>query len=214
MKNKKLKIFSSLSLALPVKRKKVLVIVAHPDDEILWMGGTLLRNKKNWDTTIVSLCRASDEDREPKFRKVCEILGVKGIIFDLDDENRIPLKQEDIIKQLVKFKGNYDYVFTHAKNGEYGHVRHKDVHRAVIKILNNKTLVAKRIFFFAYKKKTNQHQGYATYDSSADILIKLNRDEFSTKRELAIKVYGYDRGGIGFEENSAGPIEAFNEKKK
>ena len=39
--------------------KEALVIVAHPDDETIWMGGTILKNK-NWKWTILSLCRASD----------------------------------------------------------------------------------------------------------------------------------------------------------
>jgi len=51
------------------------------------------------------------------------------------------------------------------------------------------------------------------YNSNADKLIKLNSDELFMKRKLAIEVYGYNRGRIGFEENSAGPIESFSELK-
>ena len=59
-------------------RKKVLVAVAHPDDETIWMGNMLLKNMDNWDTTIISLCRKDDPDRAPKFGKVCEIYKAKG----------------------------------------------------------------------------------------------------------------------------------------
>jgi hypothetical protein len=75
-------------------------------------------------------------------------------------------------------------------------------------------LTPKKTFFFSYHKVENKDEGYAIYNSSATKLIKLNHRELSMKRDLAINIYGYDRGGIGFEENSAGPIEAFDEYNK
>jgi len=197
-----------------MKKKNVLVIVAHPDDETLWMGGTLIRNKKKWETKIVCLTRKSDPDRYPKFKKVMSTLGVKGYIYNLDDKNlETPLNQDLILKILKKFSDKYDLIFTHNVNGEYGHTRHKDTHEAVILALKKKIFSAKEVFFFSYQKINNEYQGYAIYNSNADKLIKLNRDELSMKRDLAINVYGYDRGGIGFEELSAGPIESFDKLK-
>jgi LmbE family N-acetylglucosaminyl deacetylase len=48
--------------------KAVAVIVAHPDDETLWAGGTILSHP-SWQWFIVCLCRGSDKDRAPKFLK-------------------------------------------------------------------------------------------------------------------------------------------------
>ena len=46
--------------------KSIAVIVAHPDDETLWAGGTILSHPaNNW--FVVSLCRASDKDRSTRF---------------------------------------------------------------------------------------------------------------------------------------------------
>jgi len=48
--------------------ENAVVIVAHPDDETLWAGGTILMHPETqW--TILTLCRMSDPDRSPKFNK-------------------------------------------------------------------------------------------------------------------------------------------------
>ena len=41
------------------KLKKTAVIVAHPCDETLWAGGTIL-SQPAWNWFIATLCRASD----------------------------------------------------------------------------------------------------------------------------------------------------------
>ena len=191
--------------------KKVLVIVAHPDDEVIWMGGLLIRNKIKWDTTIISLCRASDKDRNPKFQKVCKKLNVKGFIFDLNDKNLDSLNQEEILNILKKFSGKYDYIFTHGKNGEYGHIRHKECNKTVIKCLNQGLLKSKNVFLFSYIKKENNYQNFCIYNSSADKLIKLNNKELSEKKYLIKKIYGFQKGG--FEEKSCSKMETFDKLK-
>ena len=60
------------------------MIVAHPDDEIIWCGGLLLAHPQ-WKVTIMSLCRASDSDRRPRFEHVANHLHTTAIITDLDD---------------------------------------------------------------------------------------------------------------------------------
>ena len=82
-----------------VKKIKALCIVAHPDDETIWMGGKILK-EKDWDWTILSLCRGDDRDRMPKFKKVCRIYGAKAVISDLDDEKLNPLAVSEIINKI------------------------------------------------------------------------------------------------------------------
>jgi len=196
-------------------KKRVLVVVTHPDDETLWMGGTLIRNKDKWNTTLICLTRKSDKDRYPKFKKVMKEFGVEAFIYDLDDTNyEIPLNQNEIINIISKHtKDKFDYVFTHNNDGEYGNTKHIETHNAVIQAIKNKTIKTKKCFLFSYKKIENDFQGYAVPKLNSDILIKLNNSEISMKRRLAVDVYGYDRGGKGFEELSVSPIEAFMKLK-
>src|SRR4030043_1219539 len=96
-------------------KKEILVLVAHPDDETIWMGGTLLKYKEKGDSnvTIISLCRKKDTDRAPKFEKVCKLLGADScFIFDLDDAEEGYYKEisnEEIIKKILKITKDKKY---------------------------------------------------------------------------------------------------------
>ena len=193
--------------------KKILVIVAHPDDETIWMGGTLLKNKDNWDITIISLCRKDDKDRAPKFKIVCDKLNAKCFISDLDDSEQRDFKEiskDEIIKRILQFTEvkNYDYIFTHGENGEYRHVRHIEVHNAVIEMLNKKLLSAKKIFFFSYLK--DEKNGICYVNENAHKLIRLKNIYFKEKMQLIQEIYGFEENS--FESKCCMNTEAFDIK--
>ena len=197
------------------KNKKILVIVAHPDDETIWMAGTLLKNKDKWDITIISLCRKNDKDRAPKFKIVCDKLNASCFISDLDDSEQGDFKKisnEDIIKRIQQFlkqNTNFDYVFTHGENGEYRHIRHIEIHKAVNEMLNKKLLSAKKVFFFSYFKP--EKNGICHVNENADKLIRLKDIYFKEKMHLIQEIYGFEENS--FESKCCMNTEAFDIKK-
>jgi|TARA_Y100000310_G_C20517404_1_gene731894 LmbE family N-acetylglucosaminyl deacetylase len=188
-------------------KEKILVIVAHPDDETIWMGGLLLKNLGKWNTTIFSLCRKNDKDRAPKFKRVCNIYNAESYMSDLEDEklNKIPPKE--VKKRLKKFSGKYDKIFTHNKNGEYGHIRHKDVHNAVNEMIKEKKLSCRQLFYFSYQKKGK----YAYPKKNSDKFINLAKNLTEKKKVIIRDVYGFNKGG--FEDLCCRGKEAFNIKR-
>ena len=72
------------------------VIVAHPDDETLWAGGIILAHPEAaWH--IITLCRGSDTDRAPKFKKILTAYNAAGAMADIDDgPDQTPLNLADI----------------------------------------------------------------------------------------------------------------------
>ena len=188
---------------------KCLVVVAHPDDETIWMGGYILKNKEDWE--IISLCRKNDTDRNPKFFRVCGELNASCSMSDLDDETMRELETEEVIfkiRTIIKSK-EYDYIFTHGRNGEYGHKRHIDVHNAVNKMISAGEIKCKKIFYFSYLGE-NVPGKFCNVNPSANKFIKLPRNIYEIKKHLIKDVYGFNEDS--FEVKSTGPIEAFDIK--
>ena len=182
-----------------MKKSEAICIVAHPDDETIWMGGTILTHFF-WDWIIFCLCRKGDLDREPKFFRACDIYGAKGIILDLDDEILEPLDNEEVVNKIINNlpKRNFDFVFTHGVNGEYGHIRHKEINLAVRNIVNSGKIKCGEVKFFSYNNGVCE---------GGDYVNVLSDDIFKKKREIIKRAYGFSEDS--FEVKCSGKQEAF-----
>ena len=115
----------------------VMVIVAHPDDELLGMGGTILKHVRDGDDVhIVFLTGgelSSGYNRKVEANKVCEIIGVKSSIYlDFPDQNLNTIHHtiiNNMIKEIVD-KVRPKIVYTHS--GEDLNMDHRIVHDSVM----------------------------------------------------------------------------------
>ena len=177
-------------------KKTVALIVAHPDDETLWAGGTILSHP-SWQCFVVCLSRATDVDRAPRFYKALDVLKSDGIMGDLDDgPEQKPLDEkivEGTILNLLPPK-NFDLIISHNPTGEYTrHIRHEETGKAVINLWHAGKIPIKKLWTFAYQDGNKAY--YPKPVESAAIYQKLSK-------EIWLRKYGIMTTTYGFEKNS------------
>jgi LmbE family N-acetylglucosaminyl deacetylase len=173
-------------------RPRAAVVVAHPDDETLWCGGYILTHPE-FAWRIVTLCRAIDTDRAPRFRQVLEQLGAEGEMTDLDDgPDQMPLPREQIQDTIAKLLvgGRYTLILTHGPKGEYTrHLRHEECCRSVIQLWQSGRIETEGLWLFAYEDGGRAYLPRVRDD--ADRRDILTENVWLEKRRLITDVYGY-----------------------
>ena len=190
-------------------RQAVAVLVAHPDDETLWAGGTLL-SSPDWAPFIVTACRGSDADRAPRFRAALQRLRAEGKMADLDDgPEQFPLADELLEQALLEaLPGRaFDRIVSHCPLGEYTrHRRHEEVARAVLRLWLGGALSAAELWLFAYDDDAGQRLPSAML--SADIVHQLSPAVWQQKYSLVTDCYGFSEAS--WEARATPRSEAFH----
>lgn len=190
------------------KKGSIAVIVAHPDDETLWVGGTIL-DVSQTNCFILCLTRASDPDRAPKFYKTLAALGASGVMADLDDGPlQTPLSPGSIsstIQELLPPR-EFDIIYTHSPLGEYDrHLRHEETGRELLQLWLDGALKAKEVRLFAYNQSGKSSRPQAIPDAA--IQKNLSSEIWKKKYKIITEIYGF--GFDSFEAETTPQVEAF-----
>ena len=129
--------------------KKILIVAAHPDDEVLGCGGTVARLiKEGYDAYTLILgegitSRDKSRNREKRLQdikklkdqiyKANKILGIKKVFtFDLPDNRFDSVDFLDIFKIIEEIKNKLkpEIIFIHSKSDL--NIDHRITHKAVI----------------------------------------------------------------------------------
>lgn len=119
------------------EKADVLLLVAHPDDEVLWFGGTLptLAGERGLDVTVAWLTCANSCRRLELLNAIwhCGVRNYPDIgewkdikSYNINDLYR-QWGKDKMDQYLVRLLRHYqpEVVITHAYDGEYGHAAHK-----------------------------------------------------------------------------------------
>lgn len=111
---------------------KALVLTAHPDDEILFLGAHILSNP-DWEWRVICMTHETDDWRGREFSRSQEALDARGVssrfaqlgMADEDvPEGNFVAWEDALAQHLDAFPADEDVVYTHNRAGEYGHPHH------------------------------------------------------------------------------------------
>ncbi len=133
---------------MPSYPGRALVIVAHPDDEVIFFFGTIKRLVEA-EYAVSVLCATGRFDngritsrRVSEFKKSCELLDVDGHLLGMLDRRGETLPASDLRKHLQSFANDpsVTVVYTHNPWGDYGHLHHSSVSIATHEVFKDKVL--------------------------------------------------------------------------
>ncbi len=175
-----------------------LAVVAHHDDVVLWMGGTVQRLRSlGWNWHIVCFCTRNLPDRREYFLRLCEALGVKQTVFEFRDYqgeatfayNDCEQMKAELLKAVPNEK--FDWVFTHSRDkaSEYGrHANHLEVAEVVTTLVESGRLVTdkSRLAHFCYAPIYGNLATVAKLDAAR--YLQLTYEELSFKCDWCKRV--------------------------
>lgn len=163
------------------EKDKKLMIVAHPDDDVIWGGGHLMSG----DYLVVCVTNGRNKTRSKEFADVITASGNDFIMLDYPDKvaNRRDLwtavmgKISKDLEAVIKYK-DWEQIVVHNQAGEYGHIHHQNVHSIVTEIYDRDNIKSPLYCFGKYYKAVD-------IDSVKDDLTPISDEEYEFKKNLA-----------------------------
>lgn len=136
--------------------KKNVLIVAHPDDEVLFFSSILESFAQEVHVICVTDGNADGRgvQRKEEFKRALNEFGVNSFqMLDLPDAYNENIPQERLEENLRTILKNVDgHVFTHGPFGDYGHPHHIQVAYTVHKLVDKNKIFTPNVLEF-----TNAH---------------------------------------------------------
>lgn len=154
---------------IDLDKAEKLMIVAHPDDETIWGGGHLLKDKGRYLVVCVTAGTDSIRDEELKNAMAfCHAQYLKLGFPDLDKyqkQDRWETSRVDIraTLEIIMTAKDWQSIVTHNPRGEYGHRHHKMISRFVTSSFE-KGISPEKLFYFGayykprYREKLRHHE--------------------------------------------------------
>ena len=154
-----------------------LMIVAHPDDEILWGGASLIED----NYLVVCITCGVVKSRVYEFVNVMHETNDKYIMLGYPDKtngerDNWDTVYDDIEKDLYKIVRlkEWEQIITHNPEGEYGHQHHKMTSKIVTDVVSNKDIL---YYFGKYYSKETISDHY-------DELVSMNKKTLDKKKKI------------------------------
>ncbi len=152
---------------LDLSKTNKLMIVAHPDDELLWGGAHLIDD----DYLVVCVTCGVNKKRVKEFVSVMNVTNDKYLMLGYPDKrknerdnwNGVYSDIQKDLNKIIKYK-NWDLIVTHNPQGEYGHIHHKMTSTIVTNIANHDKLQ----YFGIYYSKLRLESENPKLDSISD----------------------------------------------
>ena|SRR3990167_4212621 len=180
-----------------MKNKKVLVVVGHPDDEVLICGGTIRRFYEEGaeialmtftngaDARAKSVLGGSGKNRIPLVEEVSKILGISQYkCFDLPDNQLDTIPMLELAQSIEKFEEEKkfipDVVITHTLSCL--NIDHQLVSKAVLTCFRPK---ARKIIILSGEVVSSTE--WSTQPFIPDVFIDV--EKYIDKKKEALEVY-------------------------
>ena len=186
------------------KKNKILVIAAHPDDEIFGCAGTLIKHsKKKDDIYIIYLAdgvtsrdnykKKEIEIRKKQAKEVGKLLKVKKQFFLNFPDNKLDsLPLLDLIKSFEKSikKLNPKIIYTHSFHDL--NVDHRRAFELTLTCFRpHKNSSVQKIYSFEIPSSTNLHH-YRSMVFTPNYFVNIS-NEIKTKKKL-LRIYSQELG--------------------
>ncbi len=140
---------------IDLSKTNKLMIVAHPDDDILWGGAHLIED----NYLVVCITCGTNKTRVNEFKQVMSKTNDKYIMLGYPDKtngerDNWNSSKENMMKDLeaiIALK-DWDLIVVHNPDGEYGHQHHKMASQFVTSLVDDKS---KLYYFGHYYSKDN-----------------------------------------------------------